>query len=296
MPDAETASEPGSETVRTALIRATRRLSAAGVETPEVDARLLACAATGLGRLDVVAAPDRPLTSAERDRLEAFLVRRAAREPVSRILGCRGFFGRTFEITPATLDPRPDTETLVELTLDIVRAQGWRDRPLRLLDIGTGSGAILLTLLAELPQAGGLGTDIDKEALAVAARNAQRLGLSDRASFSCGRSLDFDVGEVDIVVSNPPYIPSTDIPGLEPEVRLYDPLRALDGGEDGLDVVRELAAGLDRLPRVPVLVLEVGCNQADKALKILNPDGGKVVRVANDLGGHRRCVAVWTQS
>jgi release factor glutamine methyltransferase len=271
-------------------------LRAAGVDTPERDARLLTAAALGIGQLDLIASPDRWLSPAEAARFAEHLRRRAQREPVSRILGRRAFYGREFAITPVTLDPRPDTETLVELALEIADEQGWRSRAIRIVDIGTGSGCILLTLLAELPLATGLGTDIDPAALEVAAANAAQLGLSDRVRFTPARSLAGLNETFDLLVSNPPYIPSGEIPGLEPEVRHYDPPGALDGGPDGLDIFREIARDLRCAVPHGWAVFEVGAGQAEKVVEILDPGHHGVTRVRRDLAAHQRCVAVWTQN
>ena len=185
-----------------------------------------------------------PLHPRRAERISAFRGRRLAREPVSRIEGRRDFFGRTFRIGPATLDPRPETETLIEEALEICRREDWTGKPIRILDIGTGSGCILLTLLCELPQATGVGTDICQDALETAATNAHGLNVESRVSFMMARTCELGLGPFDLVLSNPPYIPSGDIAGLQLEVRNYDPRSALDGGGDGLETYREIAAGL----------------------------------------------------
>jgi len=277
-----------------------RLLDTAGIEEGVRDARLLLIAALCITAADLVRAPDRRLTDAEGQRLVAFAQRRMAHEPVSRILGTRGFYGRTFRITPATLDPRPCTETVIEAALELVDREGWRKTPLRILDVGTGSGALLVTLLAELPLATGVGTDISDDALAMARENAARLGVSPRATFLKRHVLD-DVDErFHLVVSNPPYIPSGDIAALEPAVRVFDPLRALDGGTDGLDFYRALAAGRAAvvLPSGWMLV-EVGAGQAPAVDAIFRDRAGRdaalVLRRWTDLGQHVRCVAAKTQ-
>lgn len=274
-------------------------LSAAGVEDAGRDARLLVAAARGSDTAEIIAYPERRLAPAEIDRLAAMVDRRTAREPLSRILGEREFYGRPFRLSPATLDPRADSETLIEVSLAIADAEGWRARPIRILDIGTGSGCLLLTLLAELPLAVGLGTDISEEALATAVANAATLGLQERAAFARHDVLAGVEGAFELVVSNPPYIPSADIAGLSPEVREYDPHAALDGGADGLDIYRRIADGFERLS-VDAAVLEVGAGQADAVALLFQQEFLKTRRAELtchcDLGGHTRCVAFQLQS
>ena len=275
-----------------------RALSAAGIDSPAADARLLVPAALGLTKSDLIVHPQRPLTREEASRLEQFQLRRCGYEPVSRILGEREFFGRMFEITPDTLDPRPDSETLIEAALELVRERAPQDSPVRILDIGTGTGCLLLTLLAELPGAAGVGTDLSAAALSVAAHNAMRHGLSGRVRWSQLRSLNGLCDPFDLIISNPPYIPSSDLETLEPEVRLFDPALALDGGVDGLQIYREIAGGLALAPAFAAALFEVGAGQAADVEDILRAQlGPKVHRVRSwiDLGGHTRCVAVVTQ-
>jgi release factor glutamine methyltransferase len=218
---------------------------------------------------------------------------------VSRILGTRGFYGRDFEITPDVLDPRPETETLIDVMLDIVAEEGWHDRPVRICDIGTGSGAIIVTLLAELPGAHGVATDISAAALLVAHKNAHRHGVNHRLGLIHGRTLQGVTGPFDLVVSNPPYIPGAEIARLDPGVRAYDPVMALDGGPDGLAVYREIASEIRRFQPPPWLVLEVGAGQATDVAALFaskNPDSIPIsIRYRKDLGGHTRCVALRIQ-
>jgi release factor glutamine methyltransferase len=218
--------------------------------------------------------------------------RRLAREPVSRIIGTREFYGRTFVIDPEVLDPRPETETVVDLALDIVRSEGLADRALSIADIGTGSGILIVTLLAELPNARGIATDISEAALAVARQNAERLGVADRVSFIATRSLEGCTAPLDLIVSNPPYIKTADIAGLEPEVRKYDPRTALDGGPDGLQVYREIANHIARLQHSSRLIVEVGADQATDVTRIFSSFGGSFLEWRKDLGGHVRAVAL----
>ncbi|MCC7254230.1 MAG: peptide chain release factor N(5)-glutamine methyltransferase [Hyphomicrobium sp.] len=284
---------------REAAAALTRVLDAAGIEGAARDARLLLIEALGISATDLVREPMRRLSDGEAQRLAEFARRRARHEPVSRILGRRGFYGRTFRITPATLDPRPCTETVIEAALAIADQEGWRDAPIRILDVGTGSGALLVTLLAELPLATGVGTDISRAALAVAQENAERLGVASRATFLERRTLEGVEGTFHLLVSNPPYVARGDIAALEPEVRNFDPTAALDGGADGLDIYRALAKDLKGCVPAGWALLEVGAGQAADVESIFRRAAGSdappEVRLWKDLGQHTRCVAVRTQ-
>ncbi len=242
----------------------------AGLPSAKLDARLLVGLACGLNREGLILQASRELNEAEYRRLTEFRRRRLAREPVSRIVGCREFWGRSFLLNASTLDPRPDSETLIEAVLAIVEAEQWQERPLRLLDLGTGSGCLLLSLLAELPHASGVGTDISSKALEAAKANADKLGLSTRADFIEADWLDGLDGRYDIIVSNPPYIATADISGLEPEVSLYDPHAALDGGECGFNAYGRI---IPRLAQVTFpgswAVFEIGRRQAQEVKKML---------------------------
>ena len=277
---------------------AQRALADAGIDDAGRDARLLVAAACGCATADIIAYPERSLSDETRVRLAAMLARRSKHEPVSRILGEREFYGRRFGLSAATLDPRADSETLIETALAIVDQERWRDTPLRILDIGTGTGSLLLTLLAELPHATGIGTDISRDALATASANAERLGLSDRATFEEHDVLDAVDGRFDIVISNPPYIETGEIDALSPEVREFDPYAALDGGVDGLDIYRKIAAGLDTVLGGWV-ILEVGAGRADAVAYLFQQAFVKTrkaeLRRDRDLEGHIRCVALRLQ-
>ena len=249
-------------------VEAARRMMAAqfrtrAIESAELDARTLVGAALGLDLTGLIAAAARPLTTEESVRLEDFARRRLAGEPVARILGIKEFWGLPLQLSPATLVPRPDTETVVQLALEIWRAERHSDRQLRIADIGTGSGAILLALLSELPEAYGIGTDISLAALRTATGNAARLGFAPRAAFvACDYAAALS-GPLNLIVSNPPYIRSAEIAGLANEVRAHDPPGALDGGADGLDAYRALipqAAHL--LAPGGTLIVEAGLGQS----------------------------------
>ena len=224
-----------------------RRLREAGVDSPELDARLLLGHALGLEHAALAAQAERPLSPAEAAAVAALAARRLAGEPVARILGTREFWSLPLALNPHTLVPRPETETVVEAALAVIDRDGTRGHPLRVVDFGTGSGALLLALLSELPAARGIGTDISPEALVCASRNAHVLGLGSRAAFvACdyGAALN---APFDLLVANPPYVAHGDIATLAPEVARFDPVRALDGGLDGLDGYRALARDASRL-------------------------------------------------
>lgn len=266
------------------------RLEAAGVEHPQDEARTLLRGAAGLTRLELARAPRAPLSEDESRILSDYAARRAAREPVSRILGERGFWTLDLTVAPGVLDPRPDTETLVETALNLVAER--RAAPLAILDLGAGSGAIACALLSELPAAWALAVDLSGEACAATAANLARCGLSNRASILRGRWAEALQGRFDLVVSNPPYVRTEDIAGLEPEVRFHDPTLALDGGADGLDCYREIFGDLPRLLAEEGFALfEVGFDQAASVAALLAAHGLQIERVARDAGGRERIVA-----
>lgn len=279
------------QTIRATLAEMTGAFAAQGIDSAPRDARRLLQGLLGVDGAALLTRPEQRLGDAA-ERVGDAVRRRLAHEPVSRILGSREFYGREFLITPDVLDPRPDTETVVDLALEIVRSNGLLSEALHIADIGTGSGILIATLLAELPKARGVATDISTAALAVAHRNAERLGVSSRADFVATHGLDGCAGPFDLVVSNPPYIVRGDIPGLEPEVRDYDPHLALDGGMDGLDVYHEIAK-IARNPLRPLrLVMEVGADQASDVKYIFSAAGWRPLGTKKDLGGHVRAVAM----
>jgi release factor glutamine methyltransferase len=263
------------------------RLKQAGIATPELDARLLVQAAAGCDEIDMIREPGRMLAPGEVDRLAGFEARRLAHEPVSRIIGIREFWGLEFKVTPATLDPRPDSETLVEAALELVP----QDRAPSILDLGTGTGCLLIALLHERADARGLGVDISPEALKVAERNADALGVGGRAAF---RHMNWGEGidqRFDLVISNPPYIAPTEIERLAPEVRDHDPRLALDGGADGLEAYRAIAALLPRLLCAEGhAVIELGDGQADDVRVIFERAGLVVPRIAPDIESRPRAL------
>ncbi|WP_416898146.1 MAG: peptide chain release factor N(5)-glutamine methyltransferase [Minwuia sp.] len=276
---------PDALTVEVLLREGATQLREAGIEGARLDARILL--AEILAREPNTLLPGDASIVADVDavRFRSLLARRAAREPVSRILGRREFYGRTFEVTPDVLDPRPDTETVVELALSSLTSAA------RIVDLGTGTACILLTLLAERPGASGIGVDFSPAALAVAKRNADRLGLADRAAFRQGDWLDGLDGPFDLIVSNPPYIPAGDLAGLMADVRDHDPALALAGGADGLDPYRTIFAGAaSRLAANGAVVVEIGAGQAQDVRAIAARAGLRFDRAAADLGGHVRAL------
>lgn len=268
--------------------RATKQLSLRGIEAAALDARLLLQAATGITHTDIVAEPDLILPAEVTARFWSFVERRCAFEPISRILGTREFYGRSFRVTPDVLDPRADTETIVEAALALAKGKG----PLRILDLGTGSGAIVVTLLAELPGATAVASDLSAAALEVAKSNAATLGVADRASFVQANWFDGVDGRFDLIVSNPPYIPLGDIVDLAADVRDFDPPRSLDGGPDGLEAYRRIASGAgDYLAPKGHIVLEIGAGQEIKVNELFQALGFALKGRHFDLAGHVRCLA-----
>ena len=281
---------PGAD-VAAARRALTQAFRTAGLDSPDVDARILVGHALALDHAGLAAEGPRRLTAPERTAIGALAARRLAREPVARIVGQWEFWGLPLALGPATLVPRPDTETVVEAALAALDRDGPRSRALRIADLGTGTGALLLALLSEFPLAFGVGTDISVDALRTARDNARTLGLAGRTAFVAG---DFGraLAGCDLVVSNPPYIASPQIAGLEPEVRRHDPLAALDGGPDGLDAYRAVAADAGRL-LVPGghLVVELGAGQGPAVAGLLAAAGLAATEPPRpDLGGLPRAL------
>jgi release factor glutamine methyltransferase len=277
----------GGESAHGLLVAAQRALEEKNNATPALDARLLLQHAASLSREALIADPDREIPIAAARRFHDFLSRRLAGEPVSRILGYREFYGRRFKVTPATLDPRPDTETLIEAALSFMPI----DQACRIVDLGTGTGAIGVTLLAERPKASAVMTDISADALASARENATLYGVEGRSSFIEGSWFTGIGGRFDLILSNPPYIPSAILKSLSPEVRDFDPGSALDGGPDGLDPYREIAAAAPAFlaPQGRVIV-EIGEGQAPEIEGIFQAQGFLPDGRWSDLAGHTRCL------
>jgi release factor glutamine methyltransferase len=263
---------------------------AAGIESPELDARLLIAHALRLDHAALAAAGARVLDRDEAAAIAALARRRLAREPVARILGSKEFWSLELRVAAATLVPRPETETVVEAALAATDADAARARRLRIADLGTGCGALLLALLTELPNAFGVGTDTSLDALFVARDNARRLRLTRAAFLACDMSTALD-GPFDLIVSNPPYVPSADIAALAPEVRDFDPRSALDGGRDGLDCYRRIAATAPRLLAPGgAIVVEIGIGQAEEVAALFSAAGLAPAPPRTDLSGMPRAV------
>ncbi len=264
------------------------RLKAAGVDSPVIDARLLLEAAADATRIDLLTDPYRELTPAQAERLEDYVQRRTRREPVSHILGRKGFWKIMVGVNSDVLTPRPETEVVVDHALRAFEEH----QAFSMLDLGVGSGAIALAILAERPAARGLGVDVSEEALAVARENAANLGLASRLALLRG---DWTTGLPDdgfeLVVSNPPYIPSRDIETLAPEVRDHEPRLALDGGEDGLDAYRVLAPEILRVLKPGgLLLVEIGYDQGESVPPLFRAAGAEGVEVLKDLSDRHRVV------
>lgn len=270
--------------LREVLMQGTRALRDAGVPGPERDARLLLAECVDLPVSRLTLEPDWPVTEAQISTFHGFLARRSAREPVSRILGRRLFWGRDFEVTPDVLDPRPETETLISEALKGGPAK-------RLIDLGCGSGIIGVTLLAEWPEASGVCTDVSQPCLEVSARNAKTHCVADRLTLLKSDWFDQVTGEFDLMVSNPPYITEDEMVLLDPDVALHDPHLALTPGGDGLSPYRVLAAGATKHLAVGGRILvEIGWKQGVDVAAIFSGAGLKQVEVISDLDGRDRVV------
>jgi release factor glutamine methyltransferase len=250
-----------------ALEKGAERLRRAGIARPRLEARLLLAGALGLSAEAVLCTPEAP---ADVEKYETLVERRAGREPLALLLGRREFWSLDFAVSNATLIPRPDSETLIEAAVEAFTAEP----PKSILDLGTGTGCLLLAALHEFPDAHGIGVDRSPEAIALAQRNAAMLGLNDRAAFLVGNWGAAVRGQFDVILSNPPYIPASDIPGLMPDVAGFEPRSALDGGSDGLDAYRSI------IPGIPALltgggcaVLELGRGQAEPVTALANAAG-----------------------
>jgi release factor glutamine methyltransferase len=277
-------------TIGAARHAAIAELRAAGIETPELDARVLFAEALSLDHAAFAAADGRVLNVEQRKNIAAVIRRRIAGEPVARIVGYKEFWSLRLRVGPATLVPRPETETIVETALAAIDAGGPRTRPLRIADLGTGSGALLLALLSELPDAFGIGTDISSDALRIAAENARHLGLLHAAFAACDMGAALR-GPFDLIVSNPPYVTSAEIAMLAAEVRDFEPRTALDGGLDGLDAYRSLAVTLPPLLAPGgIAVVELGIGQAPAVGALFRAAGLTTRAPRPDLAGVPRAL------
>lgn len=275
-------------TIGAAVADAAARLAAVGIVEPRREARLILALAMEVDPAIVLGYPERALDGAAHARLEGLIARRVRHEPISRLRGVREFWSLDFLLSPDTLDPRPDSETLIEAALAHLPDRG---APLRIVDFGTGTGCLLLALLRELPRATGLGIDILPGAVETATRNAARLGLSARAEFRCGDWREEVTGEAGVILANPPYIRSKDIASLAPDVAAFEPRVALDGGPDGLDAYRSLAPAIGRnLTRTGLACIEIGAGQAALVRQLLVESGLIINEVRRDLPGVERCL------
>ncbi len=282
----------GGISIADAVALLAKSFRAHNIETPEIDARALVGHALKMTRASLSANSDRPLDTREAQAVAAIGARRLAHEPVARILGRREFWSLPLQVTPAVLVPRPETETVIEAALDIIHRDFGRRENIRILDIGTGTGALLLALLNECDNASGVGTDISEEAIAVARSNATLLGFGENSNFiACNGAEQLD-GAFDLIVSNPPYIKSGDIASLAPEVRDFDPRLALDGGEDGLNGYRLVAKEAKRLLAPEgYVVVELGIGQEQAVREVLAQAGLAIGGVRPDLSGIPRALA-----
>lgn len=282
--------DPRTDTIGTILAETSRRLTQAGVLRPRLDARLILGHVLAVGPEVILGYPERPVDPTMRNEIDRLVAERVARRPLSQILGRREFWSLDLEISPFVLTPRPETETLIEV---VRHARPDTDAALTMLDLGTGSGALLLALLSEYPRATGLGVDISDDALVVAVHNAERLGIGDRVAFRRGDWCENIHYPFDVVVCNPPYIRSGDIPGLAPEVSQHEPHLALDGGDDGLDCYRTI---LWQLPDVMagdgLAVLELGQGQAPAVTALAVERGLAPIELRDDLAGIPRALAL----
>ena len=273
-------------TIRDVLDWAAQDFEGRGIDSPRLDAELLVAEALGIDRVGLYLDLNRPLLEEERSAIRPLVTRRREREPVAYILGRRDFFGRRFEVSPEVLIPRPDTETLVEHALAVIPA----DSPSRVLDVGTGSGAIAITIAAERPLAQVSATDLSEGALKLAARNADALGVTEQLSFERVDLLDASA-KYDVIVSNPPYIPSADIEGLQAEVREHEPRTALEAGGDGFDVIRALlSAAAEATEPGAHLLIEVGAGQASQVPELPESAAWALVAIYPDLNRIERVV------
>ena len=279
------------EALGSLLREAQARLAGAAVDDPALDARLIVEHFSGTTRTQAIADPERRIDGSTVAAIDAALRRRAGGEPVHRILGYREFYGLRLSMSPETLEPRPDTETLVEAMLPFVRAVAVREGECRILDLGTGTGAIALALLSAVPAAIATGVDMSAGALATATRNALQLGLAGR--FTALRSDWFEKvsGRYHVIAANPPYISSQDIGNLQDEVRNFDPRLALDGGADGLDPYRIIAAeAAGFLETEGRIAVEIGHTQHDEVSGIFTAAGYVPGGAFRDLGGNDRVI------
>lgn len=284
---------PILQSVADLLNHGTEALTTTPIDTPRLDARLLLSAVLDCEPEKLLMCLQSTVSHRQSEVFIKYIERRSAGEPVSRILGQREFWSLPFLLSSETLDPRPDSETVVETALSL--SANRKSSHLSVLDIGTGTGCLLLSLMSELSFANGIGTDIAVGAINTAQANALALSMNERAVFLVGDFVDAISGSFDIILSNPPYIKRADLSHLQREVSLHDPVRALDGGEDGLGAYRRIAGELRRLLAPEgVVVLEIGYDQEVAVRSILQASGLVRIHSHHDLGGHVRCISAAT--
>lgn len=274
------------------LFEAKSQLKEIGIESYGIDADLLLAKSIGKAREFVIGHPEYVLSVAEENLFLQLLERRLNREPMAHILGKREFWSRDFIVTKDTLDPRPDSETLIEAALSYFPD---KDKSIRVLDLGTGTGCLLLTLLAEYPNSIGVGVDISDKAIAIAQENAKNLDLDSRVEwhYSPWEDLTENIGKFDLIITNPPYVPTDDIPSLEPEVYQYEPHTALFAGKDGMDCYNELIPLLPKwMNKDCIVIIEHGINQEQDIAEIITANSLKIKEYCKDLSGISRCLVV----
>jgi release factor glutamine methyltransferase len=272
-----------------AVLVVSQRLVEAGVDNPRLDSRLLVAHVLGITQTQLFSYPETSLNEFQMEKLQELTQRRASREPIARILGKREFWSLNFKVDNSTLVPRPDSETLVDAVLECIKN---RKAPLSILDLGTGSGCLLLALLSELKLASGLGVDLSEQALKIATENAKYLNLDDRVQFQYSNWFENIHGRekyFNIIISNPPYISDEEIKRLEPEVSKFDPYEALSGGQDGLNAYKELMPKMiEFIACDGVIAVEIGMDQALDVIRYGEANGLQLDQILRDIAGHER--------
>ena len=285
---------PKKNLAATLIQMADKKLSGIGIERPRFEARILLAHVLGIKPLDLISNPERNCSFEQTQQFESLVGRRVCREPISHLLGRREFWSLNFRVTRDVLDPRPDSETIVAEALK--RFPIKRD-PFSVLDIGVGSGCLLLSVLHERPLANGLGIDVSQAAIDIAIANASQMGLANRAEFKCTSWVREIATKFDLILCNPPYIPSSEIELLETEVRKYEPRLALDGGWDGLAAYRKIIPQLRRiLNRTGLAIFELGLGQEGGVISLAEECGLTTLAQPKDLSGHTRCLVIGLQN
>jgi release factor glutamine methyltransferase len=277
-----------TNTLASAYKYLTRELTVSEIENPQLEARILLAFAARVEQTRVIGYPEDKLDNTVIRNLEKIIARRKTGEPIAYITGVKEFWSLNFNVTPETLIPRPDSETIVQSVLDTITNH--MDR-LSILDLGTGSGCLLLALLSELPNAKGVGIDISPATCKIAKKNAKELGLNNRAKFCQGNWMEGILDQFDIIVTNPPYIAEPDIKLLDREIQLFEPHLALSGGPDGVSAYRLIAKGsIARLKTAGILVVEIGINQAQSIKNIFIENGLEIIKTQRDFSNIERCI------